>query len=597
MIPPGRAPRARPAGRLGLVLAGLCLALPAQANASVATARLLDAARARLPAAWAQALPPDLTIEPRDDLPAHVAGRAFGARIGMDRALVDAWSEPHADPAQDPRAQRALATLVHELAHVLDRGPHGGLSRDARLRDLAGWPRRRLLPGRAGNDLRDRSPDAYELKDAREFVAVNLEHYVLDPAYACRRPALAAWFRARLGPAPLAPAACAPTLPWLQGQGSDGALAWLALDPARVYAIDYLYAEGNDAPMSRWGHTMLRLVICAPGRPPGPDCRLDLASHLVLSFRAFVDDVQISSWRGLTGGYPSRLFVLPLEQVIDDYTQVELRGLASVPLVLDRAGIDAVLGEAARLHWSYDGRYAFLSNNCAVETWKLLRVADPRIEARLHWRGITPNGLLAALARTGLADTTMQADRDAAQRQGYYFASAAARYDAMFQVARRDLALPAPSARAWLDLPPNARTPWIARADLRATAALLLLEQAARRRQELWARDWLKHRLGQRDGDAAQARQQVRDLLADAGVLAQPAALLAGVPGYGLPQDAERQALAQRLAERNARVTQGWPALRMQARQALPVRQQEDWRVIDANLVQMQAQLRRLAGE
>jgi hypothetical protein len=82
---------------------------------------------------------------------------------------------------------------------------------------------------------------------------------------------------------------------------------------------------------------MLRLVICAPGRPRGPDCRLDLDQSLVLSYRAFVNDVQLSSWDGLVGNYPSRLFVLPLGQVIDEYTKTELRSLASVPLKLNRA--------------------------------------------------------------------------------------------------------------------------------------------------------------------------------------------------------------------------------------------------------------------
>ena len=76
---------------------------------------------------------------------------------------------------------------------------------------------------------------------------------------------------------------------------------------------------------------MLRLVICAPGRDPGPDCRLDLDHHLVLSFRAFVDDVQLSSWDGLTGVYPSRLFILPLGQVIDEYTRWSCAGWPRCP--------------------------------------------------------------------------------------------------------------------------------------------------------------------------------------------------------------------------------------------------------------------------
>jgi len=593
--------------RAGLwLLAAFCWAsCPALAAASTPTAttvdleaaqRLLSSARASLPSQWAASLPTDLAVQWRDDLPRHVAGRTFGTRLRLDRKLLDAWREPQADPWLDPAARLGLATVIHELAHVLDRQQGSALSRDPRLRDLAGWPRRRYWPGRGGNALRERSPDRYELADAREFLAVNLEHYVLDPDYACRRPALAAWLQARVGTPPLRQTACDPALPLLQAEHADGQAGWLALDPARVYAIDYLFAEGNDAPMSRWGHAMLRLVICAPGRAPGPDCRLDLAWHRVLSFRAFVNDVQISSWRGLTGAYPSRLYVLPLEQVIDDYTQVELRGLASYPLALDRQAIAAVLERAAQLHWSYDGRYAFISNNCAVETWKLLRDADPRIGERAHWRGITPSGLLAALERAGLAYGSKLADLANAQREGYYFASAAQHYQQMFAVANAQAALPAASAQAWLDLPAATRAPWIVRGDLRATAAFLLLEQAAQRRQELRARDWLKRRLSQDDGAADHARGQVRELLQDAGALAAPAALLAGVPGYGLPQSAERDAVEQRLPAHNQRLASGWPTLRAQARAALPEAQREEWRRIDENLLVIQRRLRELAA-
>jgi len=572
------------------------------ADADDTLQRLREDVFARLPPAWRAALPATLVLEWRQDLPAQVSGRAVGDRVRLDHRLRAAWADPRVDADLDPATlaarQLGRATLLHELAHVLDRGPHGGLSTAPRLLDLAGWPRRRLWPGRGRNAMTDRSPDRYELADPHEFVAVNLEHYVLDPDYACRRPALAAWFDARLG-APVGnhASACAPELPLLQAEGGNGEVSWLALDPARVYAIDYLFAEGNEAPMSRWGHAMLRLVVCAPGRPPGPDCRLDLAWHRVLSFRAFVDDVQISSWRGVTGGYPSRLFVLPLEQVIDDYTHVELRGLASVPLRLDRAGINAVLAQAARVHWGYDGRYTFLGNNCAVETWKLLRDADPRIEAQVDWRGIAPDGLLAALERRGLADASALQDRAAAERGGYYFASAQARYAAMFEVVRAALAVPVDSVQAWLDLPPSSRAPWIDRADLRATAALLLLEQAAQRRQELRARDWLKQRLASGDAEATGARGQILALVADAGVLARPAALLDGVPGYGLPQAAERQAVEARLPAHNQRLATGWPALRAQAREALPASQREEWDGIDANLQRIQVRLKALAGQ
>src|SRR3546814_8886738 len=81
------------------------------------------------------------------------------------------------------------------------RSPQGGLSRDPRLLDLAGW---QIGPLRFGlrlsrNAFTDRSPDPYELDSPAEFVAVNLEYFVLDPAYACRRPALHRYFVAHFG--------------------------------------------------------------------------------------------------------------------------------------------------------------------------------------------------------------------------------------------------------------------------------------------------------------------------------------------------------------------------------------------------------------
>src|SRR5690606_18166749 len=235
------------------------------------------------------------------------------------------------------------------------------LSDDPRLLDLAGWQQR--VGQRGARDLDNgqvaRSPDSYELSNPLEFVAVNLEYFLLDPSYACRRPSLARHLRAHFDWTPPSEP-CASDYPYLNA-GRDFAVQPLGrLDPERVYEVDYLLAEANDAWMSRWGHSMLRLVVCAPDRPRGPDCRLDLDQHLVLSYRAFVGDVQLSSWDGLTGVYPSRLFVLPLEQVIDEYTKVELRSLASVPLRLSRDEVEQLVVRAAEQHWSYDGDYYFV---------------------------------------------------------------------------------------------------------------------------------------------------------------------------------------------------------------------------------------------
>ena len=223
-----------------LLLFLLACALPAQAlrlesaedgltPAETTASQLLDAAARRLPASWADALD-EVRVEWRDDLPAHVHGRALDSRVLLKRALLDEW-KPTAD-SRDSGTHAALAAVIHELAHLYDRTPRGQLSRDPRLLDLAGWQVAALRPGRTRNAFTDRSPDAYERTNPVEFVAVNLEHFLLDADYACRRPALQRHFAGHFGVAP-AHAACAPALPFVQAD-PDAVDPLLPLDPARI---------------------------------------------------------------------------------------------------------------------------------------------------------------------------------------------------------------------------------------------------------------------------------------------------------------------------------------------------------------------------
>ncbi|KPL48943.1 hypothetical protein XAXN_10495 [Xanthomonas axonopodis] len=557
---------------------------PAEIQASNA---LVQQVAQRLPPGWTQRMTAPIQLQWRTDLPAQVHGCAIGNRILLDRALLQAWSAQSDEARFDRNAaatRAAMAALIHELAHVLDRGAGSALSRDRRLRDLAGWQVRPWRLGRGANRFSDRSPD--------EFVAVNLEHYVLDADYACRLPVLAAWFTQRLG-TPQGAVPCETALPYLQADNDAGAMSLLSLDPARVYAVDYLLAEGNEQPMSRWGHSMLRLVICAPGRTPGPACRLDLQYHRVLSFRAFVVDVQISGWRGLTGSYPSRLFVLPLNQVVDEYTKVELRALSSVPLTLAPDEIAALLKRAAQVHWSYDGRYYFIGNNCAVETYKLLHDGAPRLAAA-NLSSITPRGLRQRLQRAGVADLRVLDDPAQAIRQGYYFESAAAHYQAMFDVLRRGIAVPQTTVAQWLDAAPEVRAQWFDRGGLRETAAALLLEQAALRRQELLARDALKRLLqpGMAARDAVQG--QLQALFVRQAQLSHPAVLLGSV-GYGLPQADEQQRLSARVAQESEVLVGGWKQLQLAGRQQLPANVRNGLVQGEANVERLRARLRVLA--
>jgi hypothetical protein len=162
------------------------------------------------------------------------------------------------------------------------------------------------------------------------------------------------------------------------------------------------------------------------------------------------------------------------------------------------------------------------------------------------------------------------------------------------------LQLPQAKAQDWLDLPAGERAPWLERADLRASAALLLLEQAALRRQELLARDELKRRFfgrnADRGADGTDALVALQDVLRLEGFLSRPAALLPDT-GYGLPQSEERETLAQETNRQAAQWRQqsGW--LRNEARRLLPPQRQVALDATEANVDTLGSQLRRLHQE
>jgi hypothetical protein len=609
---------------------------PAQQQASQA---LLDEAMQKLPPSFIERLDRRIDVGWTDEMPANAYGQAtLVSELDLNRKLLASLTDGSAAKQKTSRPhgtvrQELLATVLHEITHIYDRarlwpaaertliqrctrrnnsaGLIGlpdecrgqndrrfTLSDDPRLLDLAGWQQ---YVGRRGereqhNRQIARSPDLYEISSPKEFVAVNMEYFLLDPSYACRRPALYRYYKEHFGWAPPEKDTCAKSFAFLNA-GNDFAKQPLGqVDPERVYAIDYLLAEANQNWVSRWGHSMLRLVICAPGRPRGPDCRLDLDQHLVLSYRAFVGDVQLSSWDGLVGKYPSRLFVLPLAQVIDEYTKTELRSLASVPLNLSRSEIEDVVEHAAEMHWSYDGNYFFLSNNCAVESLKLLRSGSNNSQL-VGLDSIMPNGLLEVLKGRGLADTSVLDNPKEALRLGYRFDSFRERYQAMFEVLKKQLPIKQTSVEEWLSLSAEERRPWFERADLRTSAALLLLEQASFRRQLLLAQDEVKQRyLGARElenGGMDKANATLQQILANSGFLSRPAELLDS-RGYGLPQPSEFSRLEAESSQRQKQLLVLSGDLDKEVRALLEPKRAAEIAANEANVKQIGEHLRKL---
>ncbi|MEB0069255.1 hypothetical protein QN387_20515, partial [Pseudomonas sp. CCI3.1] len=208
---------------------------------------------------------------------------------------------------------------------------------------------------------------------------------------------------------------------------------------------------------------------------------------------------------------------------------------------------------------------------------------------------IVPNGLLDVLKGRGLADTSVLDDPKEALRLGYRFDSYRDRYQAMFDVLKTRLPIKQTTVEDWLALNANERRPWIAQADLRASAALLLLEQAGFRRQLLLAQDEVKQKYlgarGLKDGGMDKANKTLQEILASSGFLSRPAELL-GSGGYGLPQTKEWEMLESESSQRQQQLLRLTTDLDKEVRSLLEPSRAAEIAATEANVKQIGEHLR-----
>ncbi len=339
--------------------------------------------------------------------------------IVLDRSLVDRafLNQTQTEPGFPCLHGRYLdlleATIAHEFGHAIDHAE--GLSRDIQFRNLVGG-QKRWTPW-ADNRIKNynvaRTPDPYEFRNLTEAFAVNLEYFFLDPLFVCRRPALTDFYSSSLGITRTADCSDYNSVMLSSHIAADNLNRSVQLNPDSIYEIHYLHAASAPNIASRWGHAMLRLVVCADGQQPGTECLEDISDDLVLSYRANVADVTINYLDGLFGAYPSQLFIYTLPETIKEYTRIEFRDLLSVPLELSGQEISQIVNTTLERHWNYQGRYYFITNHCGTETKAHLRAAIPERVGQLG--DFSPRKTLRTLPRSGLVDAGLYktiVDRD-----------------------------------------------------------------------------------------------------------------------------------------------------------------------------------------
>lgn len=258
-----------------------------------------------------------------------------------------------------------------------------------------------------------RSPDPYEGKDQREHFAVNMEFFLMDSEYQCRRPLLNTFLKEEFNFTPYAENNCQveTKLPY------SFSPIQVNLDPQRIYEIHYLLAGVGEGISSRFGHSMFRIIGCAPQHAVGPECLKDFAYHHVVSFRANILDMLQSNLAGLTGSYPSQLFLYPFAEIMNEYNMKENRDLLSYPLRLTEEKKVSFINRVLEMYWQYSGSYYFLSNNCATESAYFMQGVFP--EKHMVPSGVVmPYGLVDTFADLKWIDASIPEGKDAL---GVYF--------------------------------------------------------------------------------------------------------------------------------------------------------------------------------
>ncbi len=350
--------------------------------------------------------------------------------------------------------RKAIATILHEIAHIYDykriRGNEHKRnvsqcfdSSDRKWRHspkcnavkkeemnkktvsglydffkLSNW-QQKIFSNSSKNLSRKRSADAYEYENLEEHYAVNFEYFLMDENYKCKRPSYYNFFSRVFNISPFHHNDCKINTKIIL----DDKKTVIDIDPKRVFRVDYLLASSGDSMMSGFGHSMFRLIVCAPFREEvSEECIKDKLYHVVLSYRANVTDIKSNAIKGVFGGYDSVLYMLSLPNVVEEYTMGELRDLMSLPIDLNEDEKQSFIYKVIETYWEYAGNYKFLSSNCASESQDLLQSAMLDHEIK-YGNIVKPYSLMDEIIEKGLSHEGYFDDRAQAIADGILFES------------------------------------------------------------------------------------------------------------------------------------------------------------------------------
>ncbi|MBT8140256.1 MAG: DUF4105 domain-containing protein [Gammaproteobacteria bacterium] len=208
-----------------------------------------------------------------------------------------------------------------------------------------------------------------------------------DGSVYCRYPARVKWLSQHL-----------PVIAALDGRCNAQA-GWLAQIDAEKLTVVFPAAYLN-SPSSMYGHTLIRVNKTQCGNP-----LLDY----VVNFAANTppaDNEIVFAWKGLTGGYPGVVSILPYYEKINDYSFLESRDIWEYELKLEDEEVKQFLRHIWELRGSEFGYY-FLTENCSYQLLALLDAASDRLNLTEQFRvRAIPSDTVRALFNAGIVAQT-----------------------------------------------------------------------------------------------------------------------------------------------------------------------------------------------
>ena len=232
-----------------------------------------------------------------------------------------------------------------------------------------------------------------------------MEYFILDSEYKCRKPQLYHYLSNLFNTRPFQEIQCDTPFVRIDELVMEK-LKFSNIDISKIYQVHYLLAGPGKAMMSKWGHAMIRIVMCSDKREsPSSECLNDISEDIVISFRANIVDTKMNYFKGLVGDYPSNIFLYRMVDIINEYTAGEDRELFSVPVKMNTDEMQRFINKVQEGFWSYSGRYKFITNNCATETYNFFKGVFYNSSIITNKNSVvTPDELIEFLYESGKTD-------------------------------------------------------------------------------------------------------------------------------------------------------------------------------------------------